>query len=770
MKNVLIIGLILCVGLSFGKTYKKPELKSAKYESEFKIDDPSNEQVVVNGSPTPIAVHTSRDFSFESVLIDSSTNGYGMYSNNTNPLVWVPESGLLAVYRQWAGLTGPSGQLGAAQSLDGSLGSWQVGVGLNYNYPNGVTPANPMARYPSAVGTATSNPTPIWNEYTEDGSGGGVEGGRAMYTYDEFGWLGGSYYSPIYDLNTGCQTLPCDPPNLWVSQAQMVDNGSYPVLLAMFGENLGPDRYWMLRNDYYLFGYLGMAAPYLALDVLNDGLTSGFTGTPEFHVNDNGIGYMVSSSYASDYDTGGPVTHHTLWYKKTDDYGATWDATFSVISDDVLDQLMYDAGLLGDSLWSSDTPGDTTWTELDEAFVGYDYDVKVDENGGLRVLATVVATYTDAGGVYTTLPNCGHHLFYNPTPDNPNTWTSSLARDMAQSFEFEYGSDAFTGYQYMYPDMAMSPDGNVIWAIASVADDTANGTFQDIDIFASRSLDGGVTWEDIGNLTNTASTITVKNFEMSPHFAPYATAEDAYFIFQMADVSVNTVGGTNFEDYKQRVYVGHLTGTGGGTASITFEFDASNNPDLIGTAPAQLKGSWDVDGNYNSSWSGGTTDMTDADGDNVWEATLALVPLSVPVTWEWGVQDSAGVWLIEGGNQQFTVENTAAQTLTYTVLSIDDLGNGIPNEFALKGNYPNPFNPTTSIRFDLDRTSDVSIIIYSILGSEVATINKGVMSPGRYSVSWDATNDIGQNTSSGVYVYRVQAGNKSLTGKMLFLK
>ncbi|NQV37995.1 MAG: T9SS type A sorting domain-containing protein [Candidatus Marinimicrobia bacterium] len=556
MKKTLLIGLIFCVSLSFGKTYKKSESVSAKYESEFIMDDPSNDHVVINGSPTPIAVHTSRDYTFESVLIDSSTNGYGMYSNNTNPLVWVPESGLLAVYRQWAGIDGPSGQLGAAQSVDGSAGSWQVGVGLNYVYPGGATPANPMARYPSAVGTATSNPTPIWNEYTEDGSGGGTNGGRAMYTYDEFGWLGGSYYSPIYDLNTGCQTLPCDPPDLWVSQAQMVDNGSYPVLLAMFGEGLGPDRYWLLRNDYYLFGYLGMAAPYLALDLLNDGLTSGYTGTPEFHVNNNGIGYMVSSSYASDYNTGGSVTHHTLYYKKTDDYGATWESTFSVIADDVLDQALYDSGMLGDSLWELDANNDTVWTELNEAFVGYDYDVKVDDAGGLRILATVVATYTGGDGVYTSVEGCGHYLFYNATPDDPATWTATLVRDMAQSFFFDYTD--FSGWQYMYPDMAMSPDGNTIWAVTSVADDTANGTYQDIDIFASRSLDGGVTWEDIGNLTNTASTVTVKNYEMSPHFAPYATAEDAYFIFQMGDWSVNTVGGILFEDYKQRLYVGHL--------------------------------------------------------------------------------------------------------------------------------------------------------------------------------------------------------------------
>ncbi len=107
--------------------------------------------------------------------------------------------------------------------------------------------------------------------------------------------------------------------------------------------------------------------------------------------------------------------------------------------------------------------------------------------------------------------------------------------------------------------MAMSPEGNVIWAVTSAVSDTAGGTYTDLDIFLAKSTDGGATWTDLGNVTNTPSTITTQNYDMSPHFAPYATESDAYFLFQMADFGVNTVGGTNFEDFKQRVYVGHAS-------------------------------------------------------------------------------------------------------------------------------------------------------------------------------------------------------------------
>lgn len=564
MKKLLLFVIILGIGLLTAEIHKKPQAVNAKKAHRFIVDEPEVSQIDDSNSQ-PIAVHNSRDFSFSSVLIDSSKNGYGMYSNTTNPLVWVPGTGFLAVYRQWAGIDGTSGQLGAAQSSDGV--TWEVGVALNSLYPGGAEPddgGTPKARYPSAVGSAGSYPTPVWNEYT-GGSGGGTNNGRAMYTYDEFGWLGGSYVSPVYDLNTGCATLPCDPPDLWVGQAQMVDNqftGS-PTFLAIYGEGLGPDNHWLLRNDYYLFGYLGMAAPVLILDEINDGFTSGYTGTPEFHINDAGVGYLVTSSYWNDYNSGGSINHHTFFYKKTEDYGATWTETggymgsaYTAMPDSVLDQLMTDAGFLGDSLYEITGNGDTLWTVVSEAFTAYDYDVKVDDAGGLHILANVVAVASDSS-VWVSIPGCGQYHFYNPTPEDQTTWTASLVRDMEVSWNGTYTYGEFSGWQYIYPDMAMSPDGSVIWAVTSAVSDTAGGTYTDLDIFLAKSTDGGATFVDLGNVTNTPSTITTQNYDMSPHFAPYASESDAYFLFQMADFGVNTVGGTNFEDYKQRVYVGH---------------------------------------------------------------------------------------------------------------------------------------------------------------------------------------------------------------------
>jgi hypothetical protein len=95
---------------------------------------------------------------------------------------------------------------------------------------------------------------------------------------------------------------------------------------------------------------------------------------------------------------------------------------------------------------------------------------------------------------------------------------------------------------------------------------------------------------------------------------------------------------------------------------------------------------------------------------------------------------------------------------------------GIPTEFALGQNYPNPFNPSTDIRFALPNEEQVRITIYSVSGIELKTLVNARMSAGNYSVRWDGTNSTGEHVSSGVYLYRIQAGSFTAVKKMVMLK
>jgi hypothetical protein len=102
------------------------------------------------------------------------------------------------------------------------------------------------------------------------------------------------------------------------------------------------------------------------------------------------------------------------------------------------------------------------------------------------------------------------------------------------------------------------------------------------------------------------------------------------------------------------------------------------------------------------------------------------------------------------------------------VLSIDlDL---LPEVFALHQNYPNPFNPVTTLRYDLPEDATVSIIIYDVMGRKVRSLINRHQSAGFRSIHWNATNDMGEPVSAGMYIYMIQAGNFTKTKKMVLLK
>jgi hypothetical protein len=104
----------------------------------------------------------------------------------------------------------------------------------------------------------------------------------------------------------------------------------------------------------------------------------------------------------------------------------------------------------------------------------------------------------------------------------------------------------------------------------------------------------------------------------------------------------------------------------------------------------------------------------------------------------------------------------------YDYLSIES--EGIPTEFALHENYPNPFNPTTQIRFDLAEMGNVTLAIYNMLGQKVKTFNMQSAQAGYHSLTWNATNDLGAPVSGGVYLYQLQTKGFIKTKKMVFLK
>jgi hypothetical protein len=117
-------------------------------------------------------------------------------------------------------------------------------------------------------------------------------------------------------------------------------------------------------------------------------------------------------------------------------------------------------------------------------------------------------------------------------------------------------------------------------------------------------------------------------------------------------------------------------------------------------------------------------------------------------------------------NGDGTVDTTITPS-EYTSTGIEDShkGHTIPIEYSLENSYPNPFNPITTISIGIPNTSNVSLVVYDLLGREIRVIMNGTLSPGRYDFTFDAS-----NLPSGVYVYRLQAGTFTQTKKLTLLR
>jgi len=85
-------------------------------------------------------------------------------------------------------------------------------------------------------------------------------------------------------------------------------------------------------------------------------------------------------------------------------------------------------------------------------------------------------------------------------------------------------------------------------------------------------------------------------------------------------------------------------------------------------------------------------------------------------------------------------------------------------------NYPNPFNSTTMVKYGLAAESPVSITVYDILGRIVRSIDEGTRQPGYYQVIWDGKNANGSSVASGIYFYKIAAGEMTQIKRMLYLK
>lgn len=104
------------------------------------------------------------------------------------------------------------------------------------------------------------------------------------------------------------------------------------------------------------------------------------------------------------------------------------------------------------------------------------------------------------------------------------------------------------------------------------------------------------------------------------------------------------------------------------------------------------------------------------------------------------------------------------------VNAIGENGAELPKKLALKDNYPNPFNPTTAIEFDIPADDRAKLEVFNMLGEKVTTLIDDSFNAGTYRIIWEGRDDFGRAMPSGIYLYRLESGDKSITKRMIMLK
>ena len=116
------------------------------------------------------------------------------------------------------------------------------------------------------------------------------------------------------------------------------------------------------------------------------------------------------------------------------------------------------------------------------------------------------------------------------------------------------------------------------------------------------------------------------------------------------------------------------------------------------------------------------------------------------------------------------IEDYVGEQDTSNCEQVSIIDETFPITYKLYNAYPNPFNPTTQIKYDLPEDAMVSITIYDIMGRSIKSLVNIKQTAGHHSIKWDATNNLGEPVSAGMYIYMIQAGEFRQVKKMVLLK
>ena len=899
MRKLLCISVLSLLVFSTVVAAEKGNIKAIKGQKMvIKADPPQNFFNDGVSSSKPVN-HNSRNGSVIT-LVDSSSNGFGMVSSVTRPLIVTEDENWFIAYRQYAGVGATQGQLGGAFSENGE--SWTVYPNLNANGNppwggGGVgTNLNPaQARYPSVIANG-EYPYALWTEYTAITDFGSAYGGRPYYTYDQFEWDGGSFIYPR-ELDLTWETTFPDGlgKDLWLGSPSMTyDDETDSYVTAVSFSDWTRDNNYLFHSVAYEDGLVVFSTEQVLIDesleagCLVPGTADGSYNTAiHMDVNDSGVGVAGLIGLFAGCDpeaiTGSPYTagcYHQPIFKMTTDHGVSWFGSSDVCSningvyhipDDVFLDVINNS--FPDS-YQNECDGD--FADINDFWSYYDADFKVDANGNVHILMSMLPSGTsslDATDYNYFIEGAGWYHFTidssyldNPGPVNTDTgWNWSLVVEAKDTWIFtdNAANNLISNNQASLSFDRYNPD--IVWVVTDLMTDHCGELFDDggtpddpcddlyeyrdasQDIYVIKSIDGGSTWYNPVNATNTKDDpanypvswggtcpdglTTCGPEETYPHAAAWSTEDLVYYMFQMPNYGFNEIGTFEQADFMNLVYVGitevtedsadaypeecvsgtlcnelgdatgdgisdildivtivnHILGTSIITDEATFcgaDITADSVVDILDivTVVNNILGS----GRLNDAFKANlikTENSIELNSDGFISAiqmTIAHDPdssielkgnsmVSAHVTND---NETTLILVVPENGQILNIESVNGFSIVDVMVANSSglITTNTVDQFALLSSYPNPFNPETTISFELFADSNVDLAIYNMVGQRVSTLMSGFYDNGYYDIVWNGTDLNGAELASGIYMVKLITDKNVSTNKITLLK
>ncbi len=373
----------------------------------------------------------------------------------------------------------------------------------------------------------------------------------------------------------------------------------------------------------------------------------------------------------------------------------------------------------GGEVWQGKSSHVIMWTSVSVTNVKIEYSL----DNGISWINIAASTPANAGSYSWTLPDTSSAQSKVRITDASNPSIGDTSNNV---FAITY-----------YPKIVVtSPNGGENWVGKSVHNITWT-SLSVSNVKIELTLDNGASWSIVSS----------------------STPSNGIFSWTVPD-TLSTLAKVRISDVTNAA----INGVSSGTFNINFA------PRIFITSPNGGE-DWQAKTTHDIMWTSINVDSVkieyslDAGGN--WSMIISRTSASTgKYTWVLPDTSSAQVLIRISSAIDASVYSTSSNVFTISpVTGIDDYSSGQPKVFSLYQNYPNPFNPSTNIDFAIPKESKVILKVYNLLGQEVATLVNQELTIGRYKYQF-----IADRLSSGIYIYRLQAGDHIFIKKMTLLK